>query len=112
MHLQLDPVALEPFIRRVVEETLRVAADRAAPGTGTCSRPEPDQTVLLMKPPDAARALAISERKLWELTRGGEIPYVPIGRAVRYDATDLRAWVEGRKRRGGAKETDDGEHIS
>ena len=52
---------------------------------------------LLLKPAEAAKALAISARKLWSLTAGREIPHVPIGRAVRYDVSDLRAWIESKK---------------
>ena len=54
-------------------------------------------TPLLLKPDDVAKALAISPRKLWELTNTGEIPCVRIGRALRYSPNDLRAWVEKRK---------------
>ena len=52
---------------------------------------------LLVTPRDAAKALAISPRKLWGLTKSGELPCVRIGRAVRYDMDDLRRWVTGRK---------------
>jgi predicted DNA-binding transcriptional regulator AlpA len=52
---------------------------------------------LLLKAADAAQALAISPRKLWSLTAGREIPCVRIGKAVRYDLADLRAWIEGQK---------------
>jgi len=62
----------------------------------TMKQPEPLQ---LLKAPDAARALAISPRKLWELTAGGDIPVVRIGRSVRYDPSDLRAWIDDRKGR-------------
>lgn len=56
---------------------------------------------LLLRPSDAAHALAISPRKLWELTNRGELPAVRIGRAVRYDPCDLTAWIEAAK--GGAR---------
>jgi excisionase family DNA binding protein len=52
---------------------------------------------LLMKPTDAAKALTISARKLWSLTAGNEIPHVRIGKSVRYDPADLRAWIENQK---------------
>ena len=52
---------------------------------------------LLLKPREAARLLAISERKLWQLTNCREIGAVRIGRAVRYSYADLRAWTEARK---------------
>lgn len=53
--------------------------------------------VILLKGPQAAKALAISERKLWSLTRRGEIPCVRIYRSVRYDPADLRAWIAQKK---------------
>ena len=53
---------------------------------------------LLLRPPQAAVVLTISERKLWELAACNEIPHVRIGRAVRYHYDDLEEWVE-RKRR-------------
>jgi excisionase family DNA binding protein len=48
---------------------------------------------LLLKPTDAARTLAISPRKLWELTNRKLVPHVRIGRSVRYDLADLRTWI-------------------
>ena len=53
--------------------------------------------VLLLRPTDAAKALAISPRKLWSLTASGEIPCIRIGRSVRYDCADLRTWVNQHK---------------
>jgi predicted DNA-binding transcriptional regulator AlpA len=49
---------------------------------------------LLLKSRDAARAMSISERKLWSLTTSGEVRCVRIGRSVRYDPRDLRAWID------------------
>ena len=45
----------------------------------------------------AAKALAISERKLWSLTNIGDVPSVKIDRAVRYDPADLAAFITARK---------------
>lgn len=55
---------------------------------------------LLLKPQQAAEALAISQRKLWALTNAGEIPRVCIGRSVRYDPQDLRNWIDANKKGG------------
>ncbi|WP_261342776.1 helix-turn-helix domain-containing protein [Posidoniimonas polymericola] len=41
----------------------------------------------------AAKALAISSRKLWAMTASGEIPHVRIGRSVRYPVFELQSWV-------------------
>lgn len=56
-----------------------------------------DFSPVLLKPEDAAKALAISPRALWRLTAAREIPHVRIGRSVRYDAADLAEYVQGRK---------------
>lgn len=55
------------------------------------------RTRLLLRPAEAAEALAISPRKLWELTNRREISSVRIGRSVRYDFADLKTWVDARK---------------
>jgi excisionase family DNA binding protein len=52
---------------------------------------------MLLTVRQAAEALQISERKLWSMTASGEIPRVRIGRSVRYDPIDLRAWIEAQK---------------
>ncbi len=57
----------------------------------------------LLKPPEAAKALAISERKLWDLTKRGEIPCVRIDRCVRYDQRDLATWIESHRHRPGTR---------
>lgn len=57
---------------------------------------------LLLTPRETARALAISERKLWSLTKDGAIPHVKIGRSVRYPADKLREWLVGQMRGGDA----------
>jgi excisionase family DNA binding protein len=52
---------------------------------------------LVLTPRQAAAALSISERTLWQLTRDATVRCVRIGRAVRYDRRDLIAFVEARK---------------
>jgi excisionase family DNA binding protein len=48
---------------------------------------------LLLTPREAAKALAVSERTLWQLTKDGTIPAVHVGRSVRYSLEGLRAWI-------------------
>jgi excisionase family DNA binding protein len=63
----------------------------------------PDSSAPLLTPRQAAEMLAVCERTLWDLThRKKEIPCVRIGRAVRYDEADLRAWI-GRHKTGGVQ---------
>jgi excisionase family DNA binding protein len=52
---------------------------------------------LLWTSREAAAALNISERTLWKLTNEAKMPCVRIGRAVRYDPEDIRAWIERTK---------------
>jgi excisionase family DNA binding protein len=53
---------------------------------------------LLLRPGEAAELLAISPRKLWELTNRGEIPSLRIGRSLRYWREALLRWVERQQR--------------
>ncbi|MBK8099846.1 MAG: helix-turn-helix domain-containing protein [Planctomycetes bacterium] len=64
----------------------------------TTSRTEsvPTRTTLL-RPREAAELLAISPRLLWSLTQQGAVRAVRFGRTVRYDLTDLLAWIERQK---------------
>jgi excisionase family DNA binding protein len=48
---------------------------------------------LLLKPNEAAKALAISPRQLWTLTNRGEIPSIRLGHSLRYDVAALREWI-------------------
>ena len=51
----------------------------------------------LIKVKAAADYLAISERKLWDLSQSGIIPIVRLGRATRYDLADLDSFIEKMK---------------
>ena len=53
---------------------------------------------LALTPRDAARALSMSEKGLWNLTKPrGPIPAAKIGRLVRYDVKDLQAFLDEMK---------------
>ncbi len=56
---------------------------------------------LLVDSHTAARLLSISPRKLWQLTKDGDIPHVRMGRSVRYDVADLHSSIEKMKQNGG-----------
>ena len=53
----------------------------------------------LLRPPQAAKRLAICVRSLWELTNRGDLPCIRLGRSVRYDPADLEQWIELKKPR-------------
>jgi excisionase family DNA binding protein len=48
---------------------------------------------LALRPRDAAKALGISPRLLWQLTKDGVIPSVKAGRTVLYPTSELQAWL-------------------
>ncbi|MCG6158313.1 helix-turn-helix domain-containing protein [Rubinisphaera margarita] len=56
------------------------------------------ESMLLRNSRETAKVLGISERKLWSLTSPrGPIPCVRMGRNVRYDLADVRAYVNAAK---------------
>jgi excisionase family DNA binding protein len=52
---------------------------------------------LALRPREAAKALGISPRLLWQLTHDGVVPCVRVGsgkrRTVLYPTADLQAWL-------------------
>ena len=62
---------------------------------------------LAMRPQQAARALGISTRHLWQLTKDGIIPSVRLGsgkrQCVLYPLVDLQAWLSRKAAKGGAQ---------
>ena len=84
--------------RKGTAKRKRMAGERREEGTMTKSEPEPNTLrPTLLRAPEAAEMLAVSPRKLWELTNRKLIPCVRIGRAVRYDPRDVAAWIEEQK---------------
>jgi excisionase family DNA binding protein len=57
----------------------------------------PEPSPLALRPREAAKALAISPRLLWQLTKDGHIPCVRVGSGTRktvlYPVADLQAWL-------------------
>ena len=54
----------------------------------------------LIKPKEAAEYLAISDRKLFSMSKAGTIPTVRLGRSVRYDLADLENFINKLKSNG------------
>ena len=48
---------------------------------------------LALRPRDAAKALGVSERLLWEWTHRGDLPHVKVGRTILYPVDALREWL-------------------
>jgi excisionase family DNA binding protein len=55
---------------------------------------EPEIPCLAMRPREAAKALGISERLLWEWTDRGVVPHVRLGKAILYPVDSLRDWLQ------------------
>ena len=55
---------------------------------------KPETPCLAMRSREAAKALGISERLLWEWTSRGEVPHVRKGKAILYPVDSLRRWLE------------------
>jgi len=53
-------------------------------------------TQLSLRPREAARALGVSERWLWEKTKTGEIPCLKAGRCTLYPVAMLEEWLRSR----------------
>lgn len=53
---------------------------------------------LALRPKDAARALGVGERKLWELTadRTSGIPHIRFGKVLLYPVKELERWLSER----------------
>jgi excisionase family DNA binding protein len=55
------------------------------------------QSPLALRPREAAKALGISPRLLWQLTHDGHVPCVRVGtgkrRTVLYPVSELQAWL-------------------
>ena len=50
---------------------------------------------LALRPKDAAKAIGIGERKLWELTNRGLVPHIrlPDSKCILYPIDALRSWL-------------------
>jgi hypothetical protein len=49
---------------------------------------------LAMRPAVAAKAIGVSERALWSLTKRGVIPHARLGRVVVYPTAAVLRWLE------------------
>ena len=52
------------------------------------------QVRLLLSPKEAAQALAVSERTLWQMGKDGVIASIRVGHSVRYPVAGLERWIE------------------
>lgn len=60
---------------------------------------------LALRAPEAAKAIGISERSLWSLTHGGDIPHFRVGTSLLYPVDALRRWLDEQVQRNRGSET-------
>ena len=70
--------------------------------TNKAAKNEPETPCLAMRPREAAKALGISARLLWEHTDRGAIPHIRLGKAILYPVDSLRDWLERQAQQGTA----------
>jgi len=55
---------------------------------------QPATPCLALRPREAAKALGVSERTLWDWTQRGEVPHVRRGKTILYPVDSLRRWLD------------------
>ena len=68
---------------------------------------ENENSKLLLTARETAKALSISERKLWNLPNENEIPAIRFGRSVRYAIEDIQLWIETKRNEGNCVQSRD-----
>lgn len=68
---------------------------------------EPETPCLALRPREAAKALGVSERLLWDWIRQGTVPHARIGGVVVLPTDSLRDWLQRQAQtdRGGERES-------
>jgi len=73
---------------------------------------------IVLRSAEAARALGISPRTLWSLTKAGLIPHIRMGRCLSYPTAAIYQWIEENtinpivRRQDDAARGDDGKEVS
>ena len=86
--------ALRHLLKTIVQEVaVDLLKEQHVP-----DRPHPQQAThsddaYLLKPREAAKRLAISERHLHRLTHSGIVPCVRVGQSVRYSIESIQKWI-------------------
>ncbi len=95
------PKPPRPSTPRDVEPTAQapIPASPQSVSAAPAANEDGELVQLLLTEKQAATVLAISVRKLWELRTKRAIPFVRIGRSIRYSPADLQAWIDDQKQR-------------
>jgi excisionase family DNA binding protein len=69
-------------------------------GTNAMNKTEPKTPCLSMRAREAAKAIGISQRTLWQWTEDGYVPHIRRGKVVLYPVDALRDWLRRQARNG------------
>ena len=58
------------------------------------TKPDPLTPCLALRPREAAAALGVSERTLWDWTQRGDVPHVRRGKTIMYPVSALTRWLD------------------
>jgi len=56
--------------------------------------PDPETPCLAMRLREAAKAIGVSERTLWEWTDRGVVPHLRLGKVILYPVGSLKEWLK------------------
>jgi len=96
--------------RRLARTTLDLVDEKAAVVTALpdlSANGDPPTPCLALRRREAARALGVSERTLWDWTQRQEVPHVRIRGTVLYPVGALRKWLNERAVQAAAGPTSD-----
>ena len=62
---------------------------------------------LALRPREAAAALGVSERTLWDWTQRGDVPHVRRGKTILYSVDGLRRWLDDQAKANSAEGSSD-----
>jgi hypothetical protein len=84
--------------RILVIQSARCGEQRDGLASMSTTVPSP----LALRPREAAKALGISPRLLWQLTKDGQIPCARVGagkrKSILYSVTELQSWLAERSK--------------
>mgnify|MGYP001367832384 CR=1 FL=1 len=90
--------SLDEALRALLKDVLMEVAKEISRSTSKAPPEHPvdhqAESFRLLRPKQAADALGISQRSLWQLTNSENLPSVRIGRLVRYDPAELKLWLQ------------------
>ncbi len=58
------------------------------------AKTKPATPCLALRPRDAAKAMGVSERTLWDWTRRGDVPHLRRNKTILYPVDALRQWLD------------------